>query len=64
MPRNRKINTFGDTVQDYKHDELVDLYLSEGKSEEEANKLADSLFHEFKTLNNQTKDFWKKYRIS
>jgi len=62
VPRRFKVNSMGDTVDFYQLEELVHLYKLEGKTEEEARKLAERLYSELKTLNHDTKNVWRRSR--
>lgn len=60
--RERWCNTLGDRIQEYTLEELIALYRYDGKSEDEAREMAESLFKELKALNNQTRNIWKRAR--
>jgi len=60
MPRSYKTNSLGDRVEFYSLEELIQMYLDEGKDDEEAICLAEALYSELKTLNHQTKNIWNR----
>ncbi len=62
MPISRRVNHLGDRIQHYSFEELVELYISEGKSEDEAKQLAEKLDQELKILNSQTRNVWRRAR--
>ncbi len=51
-----------DTIINYSKEELIDLYLNEGKSLEEATKLAEELYRELNRLTIKEKRSWKRCR--
>lgn len=58
--KSKRVNVFGDRVESYQEDELFQMYLDEGKPEEEARILASTLFKELKSLNIKTRNMWRK----
>lgn len=62
MPYNAIVNSFGDNIQHYSEEELIKLYISEGKTEDEAKELAKLLYEELKLLNNRTRNVWRRAR--
>lgn len=62
MPYNAIVNSLGDRIQHYSEEELIELYIAEGKSEDEAKELAKELYGELKLLNNQTRNVWRRAR--
>lgn len=60
MVRAKKIGY--DTYRIYKKCELEDMYLAEGKSPEEAAKLAAILYTELNRLRSKERRFWKHVR--
>ncbi|NIM46504.1 MAG: hypothetical protein GTO54_12940 [Nitrososphaeria archaeon] len=62
MPYTAVVNSFGDRIQHYTEEELIELYISEGKTEDEAKELAAQLFEELKLLNNRTRNVWRRAR--
>lgn len=62
MRRRTRINAFGDYFLQFDLKELEELYLYEGYSKEEASQRAKEFLDEYRKLNNQTKNTWRRAR--
>lgn len=62
MSKSYPTNSYGDRVDHYSKEELVELYIQEGKTPGDAVKLAEILYEELKLLNNRTRNVWRRAR--